>query len=256
MSRLQVVIVDDEPLARDGLAELLAGEQDVRIVAACGDGVQAVETIRTKRPDLVFLDVQMPGMDGFDVIAEIGAEQMPAVIFVTAYDEYAVKAFEVQALDYLLKPLDAERFRTALDRARAAIRLGNPPALAARLLNLLEEIGAGKKYLERISIRSDGRITFVKTRDVDWISAEGDYVCVHASGTKQQIRGKIGVFEEQLDPAAFVRIHRSTIVNIDRIKELQPLFYGEYSLSLHNGTKLTVSRSYREKLLGLLDQRV
>lgn len=252
MTQLRILIVDDEPLARDGLKELLGGLPDVSIIGESGDGVQALEAISSKSPNLVFLDVQMPGMDGFGVIKEIGAEQMPMVIFVTAYDEFAVKAFEVHALDYLLKPVDPERFTMALDRARASIEHRNTSALTTKLMSLLEDIGGAQKYLERITIKNDGKITFINTRDVDWIEAEGDYVCLHASGKKQLIRGKIGELEEKLDPKAFVRIHRSTIVNIDRIKELQPLFYGEYSLSLHNGTKLTVSRSYRQKLLELL----
>ncbi len=250
---LQVLIVDDEPLAREGLKQLLSGLPDIRIVGECGDGVQAIEAIASKSPDLVFLDVQMPEMDGFGVIREIGAGRMPMVIFVTAYDEFAVKAFEVHALDYLLKPLDPERFSMALHRARAGIEHRNTFTLTTKLMGLLEDLGGTHKYLERISIKNEGKVTFIKTQDVDWIEAEGDYVCIHSSGKKQLVRGKIGELEEKLDPAMFVRIHRSTIVNIDRIKELQPLFYGEYSLTLHNGMKLTVSRSYKDKLFGLLN---
>ena len=250
--QLRVLIVDDEPLARDGVKELLANQPDVTIVGECGDGIQAIEAIKSKTPNLVFLDVQMPGMDGFGVIREVGAEQMPRVFFVTAYDEFAVKAFEVRALDYLLKPLDPDRFTLALDRARASVEHSASTSLTTKLLSLIEEMGRGK-YLERITIKNDGKISFLKTREIDWIEAEGDYVCIHAHGGKQLVRGKIGELEEKLDPKTFARIHRSTIVNIDRIKDLQPLFYGEYSMSLHNGTKLTVSRSYRDKLLGLLN---
>jgi two-component system LytT family response regulator len=249
---LRVLIVDDEPLAREGIRQLLAAETGVSIVGESGDGVAAVEDIRRLYPDLVFLDLQMPGMDGFGVLEAVGAAQMPAVIFVTAYDAFAVRAFEVQALDYLLKPLDPERFREAMARARSGGAARTVTALGERLAALLEHAGAGKRYLERISIKEGGKITFVKTRDIDWIEAEGDYVCIHALGRKHLIRGKIGAMELQCDPAVFARIHRSTIVNIDRIRELQPLFSGEYSLTLQNGAKLTVSRSYRDRLFSLL----
>ncbi len=252
MTTLNVLIVDDEPLAREGVKELLAEVPDVRVVGECEDGTQAIEAIESQSPNLVCLDVQMPGIDGFGVIKEIGAERMPMVIFVTAYDEFAVKAFEVHALDYLLKPIDPDRFVMALERARAGIE-HRTFALTTKLMNLLEEMGGPHKYLERISIKNDGKVTFIKTRDVDWIEADGDYMCIYSAGKKQLIRGKIGELESKLNPSAFVRIHRSTIVNIEQIKELQPLFYGEYSLTLHNGKKLTVSRTYREKLQNLLN---
>ena len=251
MKTLRVLIVDDEPLAREGVKELLAGESDVAVVGECADGVAAVEEIRRLSPDLVFLDVQMPGMDGFGVLEHIGPGQMPAVVFVTAFDEFAVKAFEVHAFDYLLKPLDPDRFRLALQRARDGGER-TESILGERLAALLQHVVGRTRYLERISIKEGGKITFVKAREIDWIAAEGDYVCIHTMGRKHLIRGKIGALEQRFDPALFARIHRSTIVNIDRIKELQPLFSGEYSLTLQNGVKLTVSRSYREKLFSLL----
>jgi two-component system, LytTR family, response regulator len=251
MKPLRVLIVDDEPLAREGVRQLLAGESGIDIAGESSDGVAAVEDILRLQPDLVFLDVQMPGLDGFGVLGEVGPARMPAVIFVTAFDEFAVRAFDVHALDYLLKPIDPGRFRAALARARADSG-ETAGVLEERLTALLDQVQPRKRHLERITLKDAGRITFVKTRDIDWIEAEGDYVSIHSLGRRHLLRGKIGALEVRLDPALFARIHRSTIVNIDRIRELQPLFSGEYSLTLHDGTRLTVSRSYREKLLALL----
>jgi two-component system, LytTR family, response regulator len=252
VTSLRILIVDDEPLAREGIRQLLATESDVTVVGEYADGVAAVEAILRHAPDLVFLDVQMPVMDGFGVLEAVGPAQMPAVIFVTAYDAFAVRAFDVHALDYLLKPLDPDRFRQAMTRARSGGTAQSVSALGERLAALLEHAGAGKRYLERIAVKEGGKITIVRTRDIDWIEAEGDYICVHALGRKHLVRNRISALELQCDPAIFARIHRSTIVNIDRIRELQPLFSGEYALTLQNGTKLTVSRSYRDRLFALL----
>jgi len=250
---LSVLIVDDESLAREGLRELLEAEADIHIVGECIDGVDAIDALRAKKPDIVFLDIQMPEFSGFDVIREVGPELMPLVIFVTAYDEFAIRAFDVSALDYLLKPVDPERFKIALDRARSIRESKDTLAVNQKLVQLLEDIKAGSSYMERLPVKSSGKITLLNAREIDWIDAEGDYVCVNMQGKKHLIRGKISEMEQRLDPKQFARIHRSIIVNIDRIKELEPLFYGEYAVKLHNGTKLTLSRTYREKLFALLN---
>jgi two-component system LytT family response regulator len=252
MSRIRVLIVDDEPLARHGLRELLNVDHAIEVIGECEDGFQAIEMIRSSKPDLVFLDIQMPELDGFGVIKKVGPEKMPMVIFVTAYDEFAIRAFDVHALDYLLKPMDPVRFRIALDRARSAIETKSSLSLNKKLVSLLEDIKSETGFLDRLAVKTSGKITFLKTVDIDWIDADGDYVCVNVRGNKHLMRGKISELETKLDPKHFARIHRSTIVNIERIKEVEPLFYGEYSVLLHTGTKLTLSRSYREKLFALL----
>ncbi len=253
LNRLRVVIVDDESLARDGLRELLSADAEIEIVEECADGFEAVEALRSARPDIVFLDIQMPELNGFDVVREVGAERMPVVIFITAYDEFALRAFDVNALDYLLKPVDPKRFRIALDRARSVIEARSTLMVNQKLVRLLEDMKVGSGFLDRLSVKSSGKITFIKTKDIDWIDADGDYVCVNAQGKKHLIRGRISDLQQRLDPRQFARIHRSIIVNIERIQELEPLFYGEYTVKLHNGSKLTLSRSYREKLFSLLN---
>jgi len=250
---LRVLIVDDEVLAREGLRDLLGLEPDIHIVGECIDGVEAIAALRTKKLDIVFLDIQIPEFSGFDVVREVGPALMPLVIFVTAYDEFAIRAFDVSALDYLLKPVDPGRFKIALGRARSICEAKNTVAVNQKLVQLLGDIKAGSAYLERLPVKSSGKITLLNAREIDWIDAEGDYVCVNMLGKKHLIRGKISEMEQRLDPKQFARIHRSIIVNIDRIKILEPLFYGEYAVRLHNGTKLTLSRTYREKLFALLN---
>ncbi|MBI1808157.1 MAG: response regulator transcription factor [Ignavibacteria bacterium] len=253
---MRTLIVDDEPLAREGVRRLLASVANIEIIGECADGVQAFERILAAKPDLVFLDVQMPELDGFGVIRKIGPENMPMVIFVTAYDEFAIRAFDVHALDYLLKPIDPDRFALTLSRVRSSAEDRRILAMNQKLVSLLEDVTSSSKYLDRISVKSGGKIVFVKTNEVEWIQAEGDYVSLHTQGKKHLVRGKIGQLQERLDPRQFARIHRSIIVNIDQIIELQPLFYGEYRVTLRNGTKLTLSRSYKEKLNSLLNQHL
>ena len=245
---IRVLIVDDEPLARDMLREMLQGDPQVVIVGESTNGREAVDAIRKTAPDLIFLDVQMPELGGFEVLEEIGNGNLPHVIFVTAYDQYAVRAFEVHALDYLLKPFDQERFETSWQRAKAQLRPSQNGGVDQRILALLEELKAGNKYLERLVVKSGGRIYFLETHDIDWIEAEGNYVSVHTGKKSHLLRETISSLESQLDPRKFVRIHRSSIVRIDRIQELQPWFHGEYRIILHTGTQLTLSRNYREKL--------
>ena len=249
-SLIRVLLVDDEPLAREMLREMLKGDPQVAIVGESCNGREALEAIRRHSPDLVFLDVQMPEVGGFEVLSSLGKEEIPHVIFVTAYDQYAVRAFEVQALDYLLKPFDQERFDVSWQRARAqVIRDRNGVRdMDQRILALLEELKAGKSYLERLVIKTGGRIYFLETAEIDWIEAEGNYVSVHSAKKSHLLREPISSLESQLDPRKFVRIHRSSIVRLDFIKELQPWFHGEYRIILQDGTQLTLSRNYRDKL--------
>lgn len=245
---IRVLVVDDEPLAREMLREMLLTDPQVVIVGESGNGHQAVEAIRTHAPDLLFLDVQMPELGGFEVLEALGKGPIPHVIFVTAYDQYAVRAFEVHALDYLLKPYDRERFDSCWQRAREHILRQQNGTVDQRIITLLEELKAGSKYLERLVIKSGGRIYFLETSDIDWIEAEGNYVSVHSGKKSHLLRETISSLETQLDPKKFVRIHRSAIVRIDRIQELQPWFHGEYRVILQNGIQLTLSRNYRDKL--------
>ncbi len=255
MTTFKAIIVDDEPLARKRLRALLKDHADVEIIAECASGREAVTAIRRDRPDVVLLDIQMPRMDGFAVIQEVGIENMPVVIFVTAFDEHALRAFDVNALDYLLKPFGENRFAAALKRARRQIELraGGDAAFRQRLLGAIAELKPEGRYRSRFAIKSAGRVYFVPTEEIDWIDAAGKYVRLHAGPDEHLHRASISQVESELDPKHFVRIHRSTIVNVKRIKELQPLFHGEYVVILRDGTELTLSRGCRGKLRSLLE---
>lgn len=248
--KTRVLIVDDEPLARERVRSLLQGVTEIECIGECADGISAVATIRKDAPDIVLLDVQMPELDGFGVIAQLSGGKMPAVIFVTAYDRFALKAFEVHAVDYLLKPFDKERFLTALNRAIDQVKRQQAGELSQRLTALLAEVRPEQKpkQLDRIAVKSSGRVVFVKVEEIDWVEAADNYVSLHVGTETHLHRETMASIEGQLSPEKFMRISRSTIVNMDRIKELQPLFHGEYTVILRNGTKLTLSRSYREKL--------
>jgi two-component system LytT family response regulator len=252
-AQIRTLIVDDEPAAREAIATLLAKDPDIVVVGECADGHAAIEAIRQESPDLVFLDIQMPELSGFDVLRRVSAAPLPFVIFVTAYDKHALRAFDVHALDYLLKPYTDERFRTALDHAKREVRRGRLDAVSRQLMGLLDhvglpETGGPRAYAKRLVIKTEGRVTIVNVVEVDWIEADGDYVKIHADREWHQLRETMKSIEDQLDPRRFVRIHRSTIVNIERIKELQPLFRGEYVAILRSGTKLKVSRGYKSHL--------
>lgn len=249
---IRAIIVDDEPLGRTVIREMLRRDQDFAVVGECANGHEAINVIQDERPDLIFLDVQMPEIDGFEVLAALRDDQLPMVIFVTAYDQYAVSAFEVHAVDYLLKPFDRERFGKALQRAKAQLQREQPTDVSQRILALLEEQRVKPKYLERLVIKTNGRIFFLKTEEIDWISAEGNYVNLHVKKDSYLLRETISNLEVQLDPQRFARIHRSQIVNLDRIRELRHWSHGEYQVILHSGEELMLSRSYREKLHGLL----
>jgi two-component system, LytTR family, response regulator len=252
MLRIRALIVDDEPLARERIRTLLCRESDVEVIAECADGLSAISTIEEERPDLVFLDVQMPELDGFGVLGALKGGPPPAVIFVTAYDRYALRAFEVHALDYLLKPFDRERFARALERARNQLRRERKGEFDERLLALLEEIKTEPQHLERLVIKSQGRVFFLKAEEIDWIEAASNYVRLHAGRESHLMRETMSALEAKLNPKQFLRTNRSAIVNIERIKELHPLFRGEYEIVLKDGTRLTLGRPYREKLQELL----
>src|SRR5688572_32832894 len=244
---IRVLLVDDESLAREMLREMLQDDPLITIVGESCNGREALEAIRTHSPDLIFLDVQMPELGGFEVLEALGKD-IPQVIFVTAYDQYAVRAFEVHALDYLLKPFDKERFEGAWHRAKAQIRLDRTSRRDQDIIALLEELKAGPRYLERLVIKNGGRVFFLHVQDVHCIEAEGNYVRVYDNQKGYLLRETISSLEEQLDPKQFLRIHRSAIVKIDRIKEMQPWFHGEYRIIMENGKQLALSRNYRANL--------
>jgi two-component system LytT family response regulator len=244
--KMRVLIVDDEPLARDRLQKMLAGESEVTIVGQCSNGREAVEAIEEHAPDLVFLDVQMPELDGFGVLGELDPAKIPVIVFVTAHDKFALKAFEVHAVDFLLKPFDRERFQTALKRAKERIAQKRPGELDQRLAALLAELKPEAQAPERIAIKSSGRVVFVRTNEIDWIEAADNYVNLHVGNESHMHRETMTALAERLPPKKFLRISRSTIVNVERIKELQPLFHGEYAVILRSGKTLTLSRSYRD----------
>lgn len=253
MKKIRVLIVDDEVWARKRIASLLKAEPDIEVVGECADGTDAVAKIAKLAPDLLFLDVQMPDIDGFDVLEAVGPEHMPVVIFATAYDQYAVRAFDAQALDYLLKPFDEGRFRRTLERARRELQRATETPERA-LHALLASVQERRKYFERLVVRSGGRIFFLKVSDVDWFEASANYVTVHVGRTKHLIRGTMTALERKLHPEQFLRIRRSAIVNLDRVKELQPWFKGEQVLVLTDGTRLTVGRAFRDRLERLLEK--
>jgi two-component system LytT family response regulator len=248
VKKIRAIIVDDEPLARERLATLLASEPDMEIVAQCRDGEEAVAAIQEHSPELVFLDVQMPQMSGFDVIETVGTEKMPLVIFVTAYDQHALRAFQVRALDYLLKPFDRDRFSEALTRARKQIEREETGDLGRRLLALVKDLRRDQPRSDRLVVKSGGRLFFLRMDEIDWIEAAGNYVRLHVGNTSHLLRETMNAIEGRLDPEKFFRIHRSRIVNMERIQEMQPWLNGEYAVVLRTGTRLTLSRGYREKL--------
>jgi two-component system, LytTR family, response regulator len=242
---LTILIVDDEPVARRRIHRLLTAEPDVSIVGDCADGASALKAIVRERPDVVFLDVQMPELDGFEVLRQVPSTALPAIVFVTAFDRYALRAFDVHAIDYLLKPFTAERFRTALGRARDRVARRDPNR---ELAALVAELRARPRYLSRAAARVGGRIVLVDLATVDWIEAADNYVRLHAGGREYLLRDTLTAFERQLDPSRFARIHRSAIVQLDRVMELHPATHGDLDVRLRDGTKLTLSRTWRERL--------
>jgi two-component system LytT family response regulator len=248
---LRVVLADDEPLVRERLRALVTARGDCTLVAECADGAEAVSVIERERPDLALLDVQMPELDGFEVLDALAEDQRPAVIFVTAYDEYAVRAFEVNAVDYLLKPLEAGRFNAAVDRV--AGRSASPrPAADPHLQALLDELRRKRGFATRLVVRDGHRVTFVPVTDIAWIDASGNYARLHTAGRTHLLRETLKSLEARLDPERFVRVHRSAIVNIERIVAMEPYFHGECVLTLKDGTKVTSSRTCSGRLREML----
>ena len=257
---IKAVIVDDEALAREAIRLRLKGEPDIEVVGEAADGADAVDLLRKIHPDLLFLDVQMPVMDGFEVIEHVPSEHLPIVVFVTAYDQYALKAFETHALDYLLKPFTASRFHAAIDRARLEVAKSGDRGTHQRLVELLEERrrararpaerdGGGQGYLTRLAVKRNQRIALVGVADIDWIESSGNYAHLHAHGASNVVRMTMGELERRLDPARFARIHRSTIVQIDRIQDIIAAWHGDFDVTLRDGTVLRLSRNYRDRVL-------
>jgi len=239
---LRALVVDDEPLARRSVIRFLKNHSEVEIIGECGDGGSAVKSIRAENPDLVLLDIQMPEMDGFEVVRQIGRERMPATIFVTAYEDYALRAFDSNALDYLLKPVEKSRFERALDRAKQRIADKSQRELGERITAALEQVKRQDEYLERLPVAENDRILLVKTREIDWIEAEGNYCRLHVGQRSYEIRATLTALDRKLNPRDFARIHRSTIVNVHRIREIQPWFHGYHVVLLENGQELRMSR--------------
>ena len=246
--KIRALIVDDEPPARELIATLLRDEPDVEVVGECANGRSAVADIERLSPDLVFLDVQMPALDGFGVLAALPMERWPLVVFVTAYDKHAVRAFEVHALDYLLKPFEYERLHHAVRRARAALQKSSESLHQTRLLALLEDIQQRSENWDRLAVRDSRRVTFFRPEEIDWIEAEGNYLRLHVGRKSHLLRETMNAAEARLASKKFLRISRSALVNLERVKEWQPLFHGDSLLTLADGTRLTVTRAYREGL--------
>jgi len=269
---IRALVVDDESLAREALLVMLDGDPEIEVIAECRNGKEAVAAIREQSPDVVFLDIQMPEMDGFQVVEEVGAMRMPVTIFVTAYDKHALRAFEAHALDYLLKPFDHDRFNTALQRAKTFIRQQKLGELSESLFAVLQDMklktgeqpsemddikpgrATQKGPIDRVVIKSGGRVYFLKTEAIDWVEGAGDYLSLHSGSQTHLIRETMGNFHARLDSQKFLRIHRSTIVNIERIKDIRPLYKGEYVITLTSGISLKASRGYRHELQSLLDE--
>ena len=252
--KFRTLIVDDEALARERIRMLMEGDPEIEVVGECADGAQAVQAISRLRPELLFLDVQMPELDGFGVLQAVDHEKIAAIVFVTAFDQYAIQAFEYLALDYLLKPFDGERFGKTLNRAKAQIRQRAAHASHRQVKELLDRLG--KRYLERLAVKDSGRVFLIKTEEILWIEAEGNYVRLHTSGGAHLVRRAMKDLAGKLDPSRFLRVHRSAIVNLDVIRDLHPLFHGEYLIHLVDGTKLTSNRKCKEELQRLLGDKL
>jgi two-component system LytT family response regulator len=250
---IRTLIVDDQLIARESMRRMLQNEPNIEVVGLCPGGKEAVEAINRLSPDLVLLDAQMPEVDGFDVVARVDPARMPAIIFVTAHDSFALKAFEAHALDYLMKPCDVGRLRRSLERVRDQIRRRETGELNHRLLALLNDLKAGPNTSDRLAVKTSGRVLFLKFDEIDWVEAADNYLKFHAGGEAHLVRDTMNAVEEKLPADKFLRIGRSTIVNLERVKELQPMFHGDYAVILRDGARLTLSRNYRDKLkqLGL-----
>ena len=248
MKKISVLIADDEPLAREKLRMLLAGDAEIGLVQEAGTVRKTLQAVNTMRPAVLFLDIQMPDGEGFEVLQEIGISEMPLVIFTTAYDRYAIRAFEAHAVDYLLKPFDEERFRKSLERVKANLKAADRAASGERVLELLGSMSAAPIQGQKFAVKSQGRIVFVNPGEIDWLEAASNYVRLHTGSSSYLIRSTIGETESKLDRQCFLRIHRSVIVNADRIKEIRPCNSGEFIVTLRSGKELPASRTYRQNL--------
>jgi two-component system, LytTR family, response regulator len=251
--KLRALIVDDEPLGRERMRMHLAADDRIDIIGECQDGKEAVAAIEQLAPDVVFLDVQMPELNGFDVVQALGSSATPQIVFVTAYDEYAIKAFDVNAVDYILKPVDPARLQTAVSRVIAERESHDRSAIEGRLRNLIESVNANRKYAARVVIRDKGGAFFLPVGEIEWIEAEGNYVRIHSRTKSHLLRQTLRELEAQLDPEHFVRVHRSGIVNIDFVARVEPWVRGEYRIILRDGTALTSSRSYGNAFRALME---
>ncbi len=248
MDKIRTLVVDDELPARRRVLDLLEKQNDIEVTGMARDGREAVDQIRNSRPDLMFLDIQMPNLDGFGVLQEVGQKLMPVTIFVTAYDAFAIRAFDAHALDYLLKPFADERFEAALVRARNFIRGHRAGEFTERVATLLAERATMPTAIERLAIKSGGRVTFLEVREIDWIEAAGVYVNLHAGGRTYLYRSSMGSLHKRLDPKLFIRLHRSVTVNANRIRELEVRTHGDHTVILKDGKRLPLSRNYRTQL--------
>jgi two-component system LytT family response regulator len=253
---IRAVIADDESLARKKLRILLAAEPGIHVVAECQDGPRTVAALKDYEPDLLFLDIQMPGANGFEVLESVPPDRLPIVIFTTAYDQYALRAFEAHALDYLLKPFDQERLHHALERARREILKAQDSQVASRILDFLNEAKARSPLEKRLVIKAGGRVVFLNLEEIEWVEAAANYVKLNTGKESYLLRERIGRVSERLDPSQFVRIHRSFIVNVGKIKELHPCNSGEYIVVLKNGKELSCSRGYRAGLQQLIEREL
>jgi len=247
--KIRTLIADDEPLGRSLVRQLLTADPEVHIIGECVDGAETLNAVQKQLPDLLFLDVEMPALDGFQVLARLRPDQFPVVVFVTAFDSFALKAFEAHALDYLLKPLAEDRFLEALKRAKTYLGGQEKDDIRARLLGLTRELSQPDNYISRLAVESEGRVIFLKTEQIDWVEADGNYLHFHAQKQNYFLRGRIGELEKKLAPEQFFRIHRSTIVNLDQVKEFQALFKGEGIVVMKDGSRLAASRSCSHRLL-------
>ncbi len=245
---IRALIVDDEPLAREWVRSAVAEDPELEVLGECGDGFEAAEAIRRLKPDLVFLDVQMPGLDGFGVLEALSPEEIPAVVFVTAFDQYAVRAFEAQAVDYLMKPFSKERVEEAVRRVRELVKGRSLEDFRESVAKIVEKIRRDRSFPEWVLLKADGKNVFVKVKDIDWIESSRNNVRIHVGQTIYLLHETTSAIASRLDPKKFLRIHRSAIVNIERIKELHPWFNGDYAVVLRDGTQLTLSSSYRDRL--------
>ncbi|MDQ4122391.1 MAG: LytTR family DNA-binding domain-containing protein [Acidobacteriota bacterium] len=251
--KIRTIIADDMPLARSRIKRFLKTDSEIEIICECSSGTEAIEAINRLKPDLVFLDVEMPGISGFEVLQAIKLDPMPVVIFATAYDKFTLRAFDFHVLDYLLKPFDEARLKRSLERAKRELKRTRKTDINQQLQSVLQNNKSEQKFLKRIAVKSGERTVFLPTEDIDWVATAGNYVELHVGKQTHLIRERMCELEAKLDGSKFVRIHRLSLINIERVRELQPLFNGDYIVILQNGVRLTLSRTYREKLFDLIE---